>query len=120
MLALAAAAARYRIKGTSIYVKPHMRAAASQGVAYDGASLSPRIAPLSHSGGGPNTVNNQSLNIVRGRSRNMARNNGLADAGLGILTDHLIGTGIRPQFNTKSPDLNKGLKKLWDRWTDEA
>lgn len=110
---------RYRVKGTQLYVAPYKpRAAVSN--AYEAASTSPRLANWNVSTGGPNTTISSSLTTMRSRSRDVARKNGLAYGGLETLVSNIIGTGIKPQFTTTSPELNKQLASLWLKWTDES
>lgn len=115
-------AVRCRIKGSKVYVAPVgstvKRAKAS--VAYESASTAPRLANWRVSSGGPNSTLGGSLATLRSRSRDMARKDGLADGGLEVLVSNIIGTGIKPQFNTPSAELNKQLAERWLEWTDQA
>lgn len=108
---------RFRIKGTRVYVAP---AKARASVAYEGASQSSRLSGWRINHGGPNSAIDGSLSMLRARSRDARRKNGLADAGLEVLVSNWIGTGIKPQFKTKDAGLNKDLASLWQRWTDES
>lgn len=109
---------RVRIKGSNIYVpQSQMKASAS---AFDAGSQAPRLSKWITSNRGPNESLTGSLDLIRQRSRDTVRRNGLADGAVEKLVDNLIGTGIVPQFRTKSPDLNNTLTELWLRWTDEA
>ena len=111
------AAVKYRIKGTKVYVEPVKRARASTN-SYDAASTSPRLANWKINTGGPNSTLGSSLPLLRGRSRDVARKNGLADGGLEVLVNNIVGTGIKPQFTTNDAGLNKALAELWLDWTD--
>lgn len=111
------AAVKYRIKGTKVYVEPVKRARASTN-SYDAASTSPRLANWKINTGGPNSTLGSSLPLLRGRSRDVARKNGLADGGLEVLVNNIVGTGIKPQFTTSDAGLNKALAALWLDWTD--
>ena len=110
---------KYRIKGTKVYVEPVKRAKASAN-AYDAASTSPRLANWKINTGGPNSTIGSSMPLMRGRSRDVARKNGLADSGLEVLVNNIVGTGIKPQFNTSDAGLNKELGALFLAWTDES
>ena len=110
---------KYRIKGTKVYVSPVNRARAETSP-YHSASTAKRLANWNINTGGPNSTLNYSLPLLRERSRDTARKNGLADAGLEVLVNNIIGTGIKPQFNTKDAGLNKELAELFLAWTDES
>lgn len=109
---------RVRIKGTKVYPLEQPRARAS--VDYDGASTAKRIARWTFSSSGPNAALGGSISTLRGRSRDILRKDGLADRGVEVLVNNVIGTGIKPQFNTPDQTLNKRLTDLWLEWTDEA
>lgn len=110
---------RFRVKGTKLYVAP-VKARASASAAYEGASTATRLSNWRINTGGPNTAIGSSLSTLRSRSRDVRRKNGLADAGLEVLVSNWIGTGIKPQFNTKDAGLNKDLAALFLKWTDES
>lgn len=116
---MSAAPVRYRIKGSKVYVEPVQRARASLG-GYEAASTATRMAKWKINAGGPNATMGPSLPNLRGRSRDMARQNGVADHGLEVLVSNIVGTGIKPQFVTRNAELNKSLASLWLRWTDES
>lgn len=109
---------RVRVKGTKFYPLEMPRARAS--VDYDGASSAKRIARWTFSSSGPNAALGGSISALRGRSRDILRKDGLADRGVEVLVNNVIGTGIKPQFNTPDQALNKRLTDLWLEWTDEA
>ena len=69
---------------------------------------------------GPNAVQDYSLSTLRGKSREEVRKNGLADAGVDVLVSNIVGSGIKPQFTTSSPEFNRELADLWLQWTDES
>jgi lambda family phage portal protein len=109
---------RVRIKGSNIYVpQPRMKAVAS---GFDAGSQAPRLSKWITSNRGPNESLTGSLDLIRSRSRDMVRRNGLADGAVEKFVDNLIGTGIVPQFRTKDAKFNNVLSELWLRWTDEA
>lgn len=110
---------KFRIKGTKVYVDPVSRARASA-PAYESASTAARLANWRISSGGPNAAIGSSLSSIRGRSRDVARKNGLADRGLEVLVANVIGTGLKPQFATSDAGLNRELAALWLAWTDES
>src|SRR5689334_4978015 len=88
-------------------------------IAYEGASIKPRLTNWQASGAGPN-ASLASLSLLRVRSRDLVRNNGYADAALGGLVSNIVGTGITPQFRTPDRNFNAELAEAWDEWTDES
>ena len=111
---------RFRVKGTKLYVTPVARPRASASTAYESASTAPRLANWRINTGGPNSTISGSLSTLRSRSRDQARKNGLADNGLEVLVSNVVGTGIKPQFNTSDAGLNRDLAALWLKWTDQS
>lgn len=105
---------RFRVKGTSLYVKPV--ASASYGAAGRGARLVKWVAPTS----GPNAALSDSVDTLRARSRDAVRQMGYAEAGVEALVSNIVGTGIKPQFVTPDPEFNKVLAAAFLEWTDEA
>lgn len=109
------AAVRYRIKGTKVYVRP-----VKASVGYEGGSQAPRVARWRPTTGGPNTVLSGSLPLLRSRSRDARRKDGLADNAIETWVTNIVGTGIKPQFATPDKDFNKVLAAAWLEWTDHA
>lgn len=105
-------AVRFRVKGTSRYVKPVM--------AYEGAGAGPRLVRWLPPIAGPNTLLAGSLSTLRARSRDSVRQNGYAEAGVETLVANIVGAGIKPQFATPDAAFNRRLADLWLEWTDEA
>ncbi|WP_342640929.1 phage portal protein [Rhodoligotrophos ferricapiens] len=87
---------------------------------YEGASQSPRMARWLAPKAGPNALAQTGLATLRDRSRDMVRNNGIADSAVDTIVTNTIGTGIVPQFQTPDPEFNRKLAELWLEWTDEA
>jgi lambda family phage portal protein len=118
------ARARYRIKGTKIYIRaeqdanPVFRPRLTPG--YDSASLASRVARWRPTHGGPNAVAGAALPLVRARSRDAVRKDPLANAIVDILVTNVISTGIKPQFQSPDAGFNKALAELFLRWTDET
>ncbi len=115
---------RFKVKGTDSYVEPvaiqpqvKMTALMST---YEGASQAPRLARWMAPQAGPNALATAGLATLRDRSRDMARNNGTADAALEAVVSSVIGTGIVPQFQTPDAELNKAMGQAFLEWTDEA
>ena len=108
-----AAEVRVRFKGTQVYVKP-------VGSAYEAAGGGRRAKGWAPSAYGPNGQLLYALDPLQRRSRDAIRNIGLAEAAADVLVSNLVGTGIKPQFQTGDDGLNKELAELWLEWTDEA
>jgi lambda family phage portal protein len=88
-------------------------------IAYESASVRPRLATWRASAAGPNAALG-SLSMLRVRSRDLIRNNGYADSALAGLVANIVGTGITPRFRTPDRDFNRRLAEAWDEWTDES
>jgi len=110
---------RARIKGTQIYVDQGARGMVAS-AAYDAAGSGPRLARWRPGSTGPNAALGGSLTTLRNRSRDKARQDGIAAAGVASLTANIVGTGIVPQFTTADADFNRQLSELWLEWTDAA
>ncbi len=108
-----AAPVRYRIKGTQVYVS-------AQATAYDAAGRGRRGRAWTPGRYGPNLVLLGSADQLQRRARDAVRNAGYADTAIDVLVTNLIGTGIKPKFNTPDAGLNRELNQLWQAWTDEA
>jgi lambda family phage portal protein len=115
---------RTRIKGTRIYADAPgftTGAAWAPGTAsYEAAGQKNRAIRMRWNNGGPNAALTGSLDTLRGKSRDLVRNNGSANNGIEALVTALIGTGIKPKFMTDDAGLNKDLTALWLDWTDES
>ncbi len=104
---------RFKIKGTSVYVRPAT-------AAYSGAGQGPRLSRWNPSGGGPNGLLSSSVGTLRARSREAVRDVGYAEAGVETLVSNIIGTGIKPQFTTPDAQFNRELAEAFLEWTDES
>lgn len=114
-------AIRLRDKATGQYYAPaRAEEPLKASPVYEGASQQPRLVRWTGHYGGPNSALSAGIGSLRSRSRDRRRNDGVADAGIETLVSNLVGTGIKPQFNTKDSGLNKELSELWEEWTDEA
>lgn len=120
MQAPSAAQLRYRIKGTKVYVQPFAPRLSASAGGYDAGSTAPRFGRWAAPNIGPNAALGASLPVARTRSRRAVRNDGMADATIDVLCANIIGTGIKPQFNTRNAELNKLLAAKWSAWTDES
>lgn len=87
---------------------------------HQGASYGRRLGAYRPTGLGPNSV--VSLNgpeLVR-RSRDLRRNNPYARKAMDLLTNHVIGTGIKPRALCKNAKVRTGLMELWADWVQQA
>lgn len=105
---------RFRIKGTSQYVRPVAQAG------YAGASHGSRLVRWAAPSSGPNELLSGSIDTLRARSRDAVRQMGYAEAGVEALVTNIVGTGIKPQFTTPNPEFNRQLAEAFLEWTDEA
>src|SRR6185369_4831572 len=114
-------ATAFRVRLGNVRLKQPPRAQRALAVtgssAYEGASVAPRLQNWRINTGGPNATIGGSLSMLRSRSRDVARKNGLAAGALETLVSQIVGTGIKPLFATSDEKFNKELAKLWRRWT---
>lgn len=88
---------------------------------YEGATTGRRMGMWGTSSAGPNTSLYSSLNTLRGRTRELRRNNPLAESGAESYIANIIGSGINPRWQIKdNPDLKQEIQELWNDWTDES
>jgi len=107
--------ARYRVKGTKLYIRP------GRGMqAYEAAGTGRRARFWHAPRVGPNAALERSLPALRGRSRQADRNDGMAASAIDGLATEMVGTGLKPKFRTPDRNLNRELARLWADWTDEA
>lgn len=55
--------------------------------------------------------------LLRARSRDLVRNDGLAANGVQVLVNNIAGDGIRPRAKTGSPDLDKKIDEAFEAWS---
>src|SRR4051812_30299245 len=103
-----AAAVRFRIKGTRVYVKP-VASPPYQTVGNGRRSVAMRAPNF-----GPNAAIQFAAPQLRDQSREADRNNGYARAIVDRLVSNMVGTGIVPQ-----PPSAKA-KQVWEDWTDQS
>lgn len=117
---------RFRIKGTKVYMAPFTDAVGgtvsgqSSNTPYAAAGSGRRAATWYASAAGPNAALAWSLNTLRMRSRDAVRQNPFAESAVSVLETNLIGTGIKPQWNTGDSGLDRELAELFREWTDES
>jgi lambda family phage portal protein len=111
------AAMRYRIKGTGIYVRP---VRVDGNLPYEAAGQGRRATTWLAPSMGPNASLRYSQGTLINRSRDAVRKNPLADAIVSTVESNIVGTGIKPQWQTDDKGLNRDLAALWLEWTDES
>jgi lambda family phage portal protein len=88
---------------------------------YEGAATGRRMGTWGTSGAGVNSNLFSSLNYLRGRSRELRRNNPLADGGAESYVANIIGSGISPRWQFKdNPTLKEQIQEKWSDWTEES
>ena len=58
--------------------------------------------------------------LLKARARDAHRNNCWARRAVNLLTDYVVGVGLRPMLSVPDPALRKRVGDLWQRWTEEA
>lgn len=86
---------------------------------YDAAKNGRRTAGWNRSKTSGATETASALVNLRAASRDLVRNNGLAEGALDTLVSELIGTGLRPRFEGVGKGVRSKLTSRWDRWSDE-
>lgn len=88
--------------------------------AFEGASHGRRMRGWNASSAGPNTAIGQSLDVLRRRSRDAARNSSVAASVLQTWTRSLVGFGIAARPNTTDSVMKAKLTALWSAWNRVA
>jgi len=87
---------------------------------YEAAGQGRRATTWRSTAAGPNASLTYAHATLVNRSRDAVRKNPYADRAASVIEANAVGTGIKPQFRTADPGLNKELAALWLAWTDEA
>jgi len=88
---------------------------------YEGAATGRRMGRWGMSSAGPNSTLFSSLNTLRGRIRELRRNNPLADGGCETYVSNVIGSGINPRWTFKdNKTLKQQILELWNDWIEES
>ena len=87
---------------------------------YDAAGIGRRMRGWNASAAGPNTTVNQSVDVLRQRSRDSCRNSAVASSAIRCLTTSLVGWGISARTTTGDVVLKAKLTELWTAWTQVA
>jgi len=85
---------------------------------YEGAATGRRMNTWGSSSAGPNSTLYGSLQRLRSRSRELIRNNPLADGGVDTFVSNIIGTGISPRWQLKDNGLKNEIHALWNEWIE--
>ncbi len=87
---------------------------------FDAAGHSKRLAFWNPSDLSINSLLHNQLDVLRSRSRDVARKNPFASNIIDTIVSNCIGTGIKPQLKINEPKAKKKIQDLWLNWTDEA
>jgi lambda family phage portal protein len=90
------------------------------GQAFDAGSQRPRTKGWSAPESTANSALLYELRTIRNRSRRAVANDGYAKGTIDRLVTNIIGTGVKPLSQAKTPELQKAIHALFDRWTDES
>lgn len=89
--------------------------------AYDGATTGRRGSSFrAGSGGTANAALSPSLPRLRERSHDLVRNTPFAARAISVKSSHLIGTGIRVEWNTGSDKLDQQVGTAFEDWCGEC
>lgn len=105
------------LKSVANFFKP---TAKSKMQAYEGASVSHRVAGWQPSNAGINTIVFSNAGMLRARSRSLIRNNAWAASGINALVSNLVGTGIKPHSAVSDPKIKEKIQTLWSDWVYES
>jgi lambda family phage portal protein len=113
---------RVRVKSeTSARPTASLGSPSTRSSGYEAAGVGPRLSRWFASRSGPNALLGAALPNLRARSRDIVRQNGLADGIIwSVMVPNIVGTGIRPQWRTGDSGLDRDLAELFDIWTDES
>lgn len=87
---------------------------------YDGAGSGRRTLAWAVSNPGAVAALAFTQDALRAKSRDLARRNAWAAAGIEAFVANAIGTGIKPQSLVADPKLREAIQSLWRDWCEEA
>lgn len=87
---------------------------------FDAATKGRRTDGWTTSNQGPNSVLESALPRLRGRSRDMMRNNGYAANGVKRIANNVVGTGIQPLPLAQSAATKKKVMTAWKEWAEKT
>ena len=88
--------------------------------AYEGADRGRRTAGWRSGGTSANAEIARAAPTLRGRSRDLVRNDAHAAKAITELASAVVGSGIRPIWQTGSEALDRAVNALWSDWCAEA
>lgn len=89
-------------------------------IPYEGASVAHRLKSWLPSNQGINSMLLAHGEMLRARSRDLARKNAWAAGALDSFVANAVGTGIQPEPGHPDPEMRRLLKAEFLRWTDQA
>jgi len=98
---------------------PQQQAAVDARRSYEAADVGRLAYGWNAGSAGPNSEVDSGRVVLRDRSRELVRNNALANRAVSVLTSALVGEGIRPQARTGRESLDAALMALWDMASGE-
>jgi len=88
---------------------------------YDAASKSKRLKSWFASGRSANGETSIALPMLRGRSRDLRRNNSYVAKAIMVLSSNIVGAGIKVQFNESGfTDKDGPVEEAWKRWASST
>lgn len=88
--------------------------------AYEAANSQRRLSGWFSSAGSPDAEIAGSLATLRGRARELGRNNPLGARVLDVIQSNTVGTGLTPHPQSPDPQFNKDAMALWEQWNGVA
>lgn len=87
---------------------------------YDAAAYGRRLGNWIASVMGPNAIVYNSLGTIRGRVRDLVRNNPWMKGAVETYSANIVGTGISPRWKLDDVELKKKIQMLWNQWIQYA
>lgn len=85
---------------------------------YEGASRSRRTQNWHASNSSANAENQNAIEILRNRSRDLVRNNPYGARFISVISNNTVGKGIIPNIISPTEALSTRHTKLWERWAE--
>ena len=101
------------------FLGDHAEAPKRERLGYDAATVGRRDGGWTRAGTDSASETAQA-GSVRGRARELVRNDAHAFAGVSVLVNNLVGDGIKPRAATGDEELDDRTNDLWQRWAEEA
>lgn len=87
---------------------------------YEGASSSGRLKLWNPTDSSANKEIKGDAVTLRKRARELRRNNAYAHRAIQVITTNVVGSGIKPVFETKNKSLTKFIDEAWDQWAEKS